>query len=113
MIKMDLIGLIREDEDGNVVIRNRIYEQMLAYEQVFEFIQSKDEESLADKQTERSSLTAEIISDYRMHIPLIAISRIEPKSRTINRIKKEVDKSIPIFTQDRQYIEKWVYVRED
>ena len=28
-------------------------------------------------------------------------------------IKKELDKEIPIFTQDRQYIEKWVYVRED
>ena len=28
-------------------------------------------------------------------------------------VKKEVDLDIPLFTEDRSYIEKWVYIRED
>ena len=97
VLDLYLIGVIGEDEDGKCVIRNKIYEEALrSIREGEDGIETSDEEkeSQIGKQLEISSLIMKITSDPRIYVPLIAISQIDPQSRTIMRIKEEVDKLI-------------------
>lgn len=93
VLNLYLIGVIREGTEGKCVIRNEVYKEALQSIKMEYEIKTLEEEkeSQTDKQLGRSTLTAKIISDDRIYFPLIAISRINPEFRTINRIKKEID----------------------
>ena len=80
ILNLYLIGVIGEGTEGECVIRNKIYAKALPSIR-------EEKESQIDKQVERSPLTANIISNLRIYVPLRAISLIDPESITIGRIQ--------------------------